>query len=86
MWCAGGFVFMYWIRKYRHDWWLKYNYVTSAALDSGVAIAGIVIFGVSMGTITDDMPYGWSPTWWGNDQDYQDHCPLAGLNSTAMPA
>jgi OPT family oligopeptide transporter len=21
MWCAGGFVFMYWIRKYRHDWW-----------------------------------------------------------------
>lgn len=85
MWCAGGFIFMYWIRKYRHDWWLKYNYVTSAALDSGVAIAGIVIFGVSMGTITDDLPYGWSPTWWGNDQDYQDHCPLAGLNSTAMP-
>ncbi|KAI9288585.1 OPT oligopeptide transporter protein-domain-containing protein [Umbelopsis sp. AD052] len=85
MWCACGFVFMYWIRKYRHEWWTKYNYVTSAALDSGVAIAGIVIFGVQMGTANSDQPYGWSPTWWGNDPDYVDHCPLAGLNMTNTP-
>jgi hypothetical protein len=85
MWCAGGFVFMYWIRKYRHNWWLKYNYVTSAALDSGVAISAIVIFGVSMGTATTDNPYGWTPNWWGYDGDYVDHCPYAGLNMTQTP-
>ncbi|KAJ2956814.1 hypothetical protein NQZ79_g7394 [Umbelopsis isabellina] len=85
MWCAGGFVFMYWIRKYRHEWWLKYNYVTSAALDSGVAIAGIVIFGVSMGTSNDENPYGWTPNWWGYDADSVDHCPYAGLNMTETP-
>jgi predicted permease len=35
MWCAVGFIFMFWLRRYRHDWWVKYNYITSAAFDSG---------------------------------------------------
>ena len=40
MWFATGFVFMWYVHKYHRDWWVKYNYITSAAFDSGVAIAG----------------------------------------------
>ncbi|CAO3658089.1 unnamed protein product [Umbelopsis ramanniana] len=79
MWCAGGFVFMYWIRKYRHEWWTKYNYVTSAALDSGVAIAGVIIFGVTSGS-------DWFPDWWGYGGvgGAFDNCPLGGANYSGI--
>ncbi|KAI8394141.1 OPT family small oligopeptide transporter [Radiomyces spectabilis] len=80
MWCLGGFISMYYIRKYHHAWWLKYNYVTSAAFDSGVAIATLVIFGVITGS-------GYVPDWWGNGGRYgdfatPDNCPLAAANAT----
>ena len=40
-------------------WWAKYNYVLSAALDSGVAVAAIVIFfALTFPGITFN--------WWGN--------------------
>lgn len=35
-WFAVGFVFQYLIRKRNFAWWSKFNYVTSAALDSGM--------------------------------------------------
>lgn len=34
-WFATGFVFQYLVRKRNFAWWSKFNYVTSAALDSG---------------------------------------------------
>lgn len=34
-WFAVGFVFQYLIRKRNFAWWSKFNYVASAALDSG---------------------------------------------------
>lgn len=43
-WTLVGFVFQYWIRRRHFRWWSSYNYVLSAALDSGVALATIVIF------------------------------------------
>ncbi|CAO3631316.1 unnamed protein product [Cunninghamella echinulata] len=58
-WCAVGFIFMFWLRRYRHEWWRKYNYVTSAAFDCGVAICTLIIFGVNMGS-------GYTPDWFGN--------------------
>ncbi|KAG1119520.1 hypothetical protein G6F42_012957 [Rhizopus arrhizus] len=71
MWCATGFVFMFWLRKYRHNWWIKYNYLTSAAFDSGCAIAALIIWGVVQGS-------GYTPDWWGNGgSDSFDHCPLS---------
>ncbi|KAF7730425.1 hypothetical protein EC973_002232 [Apophysomyces ossiformis] len=78
MWCIAGFVFMYYIRKHHHEWWVKYNYVTSAAFDSGVAIATLVIFGVISGS-------GYQPDWWGNGSGSEtlDHCDLAGTNTTS---
>lgn len=82
-WCAAGFVFMFWIRRYRHEWWVKYNYVTSAAFDSGVAIATLVIFGVVTGS-------GYTPNWWGNGgfdiNATPDNCPLAGANASNVCA
>lgn len=34
-WFVVGFVFQYLVRKRNFAWWSKFNYVTSAALDSG---------------------------------------------------
>lgn len=37
-WFATGFVFQYLVRKRNFAWWSKFNYITSAALDSGEPI------------------------------------------------
>ncbi|KAI1300528.1 hypothetical protein EDD11_006157 [Mortierella claussenii] len=56
-----GFVFMFLLRRYRFRWWSRYNYLTNAALDTGVALSALVIyFAVQQGTGLK-MPY-----WWGN--------------------
>jgi OPT family small oligopeptide transporter len=55
-----SFIFNRYIKnKYTH-WWAKYNYVLSAALDSGVAVSAIIIF------FTVIFP-GASLSWWGNN-------------------
>ncbi|CAM0135682.1 hypothetical protein VKS41_005340 [Umbelopsis sp. WA50703] len=79
MWCLFGFIFMYWIRRYRNEWWTKYNYVTSAGLDSGVGIAGVLIFAVQTGT-------NWQAEWWGNGGigGTIDNCPLGGANYSGI--
>lgn len=60
-WAFTGFVFQYVVRRYRFRWWMRYNYILSAALDSGVAIGSIVIF------FTLFMPKGGiNLEWWGN--------------------
>ncbi|KAH7096542.1 OPT oligopeptide transporter protein-domain-containing protein, partial [Auriculariales sp. MPI-PUGE-AT-0066] len=43
-WTIVGFIFQYVIRRRHFAWWAKYNYVLSAALDAGVAVAVIIIF------------------------------------------
>ncbi|KAF8707703.1 oligopeptide transporter, partial [Rhizoctonia solani] len=43
-WVMVGFIFQYWIRRRHFGWWSRYNYILSAALDSGVAVATILIF------------------------------------------
>lgn len=42
-------------------WWTKYNYVLAAALDTGLAVSGIVIFFAV--TYGPDVQF---PDWWGN--------------------
>ncbi|EAU81526.2 hypothetical protein CC1G_10984 [Coprinopsis cinerea okayama7 len=59
-WALVGFIFNYVIRKYHFRWWMRYNYILSAALDAGVAFAMIVIF------FTLSMPKGGIElNWWG---------------------
>jgi OPT family small oligopeptide transporter len=60
-WFAVGFVFQYWIRRRNFAWWSKFNYITSAALDSGTVLSLIFIF------FTLQFPKGGiNVNWWGN--------------------
>nr|XP_019012500.1 OPT family small oligopeptide transporter [Kwoniella pini CBS 10737]OCF51281.1 OPT family small oligopeptide transporter [Kwoniella pini CBS 10737] len=66
MWWPGaiiGFASQYWARKYRPRWFIKYNYLLSAALDGGTQviyfILNFAIFGAASASVT--FPY-----WWGN--------------------
>ncbi|TFK30379.1 OPT-domain-containing protein [Coprinopsis marcescibilis] len=60
-WAATGFIFNYLIRRMHFRWWMRYNYILSAALDSGVGIAMIVIF------FALQFPSGHVQlNWWGN--------------------
>ncbi|KAI8869385.1 oligopeptide transporter 7-like protein [Ramicandelaber brevisporus] len=43
-WFVVGFFFNYFLKRYRSMWWEKYAFATSAGLDSGTAIAGIILF------------------------------------------
>ncbi|KAI0027591.1 OPT oligopeptide transporter protein-domain-containing protein, partial [Vararia minispora EC-137] len=60
-WFAVGFLFQYVVRKRHFAWWSKFNYITSAALDTGTVIALILIF------FTLQFPRGGlAINWWGN--------------------
>lgn len=54
-----GYVFNFLIKKRWRSWWTKYNYILSAGLDSGVAIASVIIF------LCVTYP-GAKLEWWGN--------------------
>ncbi|KAG0046037.1 hypothetical protein BGZ83_008764, partial [Gryganskiella cystojenkinii] len=59
------FVFQFYIARYHKNWWRKYIFILSAALDTGAAFTGLVIFlflgaGISPKIKVD------VPSWWGN--------------------
>nr|GAT56178.1 predicted protein [Mycena chlorophos] len=62
-WFAVGAFFQYFIRKRNFPWWSKFNYVTSAALDSGTVLSLMLIF------FTLQFPKNGaiSVNWWGNE-------------------
>lgn len=52
--------FMYYLKRYKTEWWEKYNYVLTAALFGGVATSGLIIFFA--------VQYNPKPVnWWGNN-------------------
>ncbi|CAM1505395.1 Fc.00g110320.m01.CDS01 [Cosmosporella sp. VM-42] len=59
-WGIVGFVFQFWIKKRHFKWWTRLNFLTSSALDLGLALATLVIFFAF--TLHDVDP----PSWWGN--------------------
>ncbi|XP_047160979.1 oligopeptide transporter 4-like [Vigna umbellata] len=65
-WILIGTIFNFFIFRYRKKWWQRYNYVLSAALDSGVAFMTVLLY-FSLGMENKSL------NWWGNDE----HCPLA---------
>jgi hypothetical protein len=60
MWGSVGFLFNRVLRSRVRGWWMTYNYVLSAALDSGLAIATVLIF-ISLQLWSKDMP-SWAGT------------------------
>ncbi|KAI0087604.1 OPT oligopeptide transporter [Irpex rosettiformis] len=65
-WCVTGFIFNYVIRRRHFAWWTKYNYVLSAALDSGVAVSSIIIFFCLQYPQNGMIGATTIQTWWGN--------------------
>ncbi|KAL5343556.1 OPT oligopeptide transporter protein-domain-containing protein [Aspergillus crustosus] len=59
-WWVVNVIFNGLIKRKRPAWWSKYNYVLSAALDSGVAVSTVIIFFCIM------LPAG-PLKWWGNE-------------------
>ncbi|XP_074591008.1 oligopeptide transporter 5-like [Curcuma longa] len=68
-WFIVGFVFNYWVFKHHKQWWGRYAYVLSAALDAGTSFMGVVAF-FALGNYSI-----YSVNWWGGVAD--DYCPLA---------
>ncbi|KAJ7102653.1 OPT oligopeptide transporter protein-domain-containing protein [Mycena crocata] len=61
-WGLTGFIFNFVIRRRHFRWWMRYNYILSAALDAGVALCLIIMFFA--------VQYPKNSTylsWWGND-------------------
>ncbi|KAK9942891.1 hypothetical protein M0R45_008534 [Rubus argutus] len=67
-WIIVGTIFNFFVFRYRKQWWQRYNYVLSAALDAGVAFMAVLIY-LSVGIENTSF------TWWGTNGE---HCDLAG--------
>ncbi|CAG8926891.1 unnamed protein product [Penicillium salamii] len=59
-WALVNYIFNHFIKRHYFAWWTKYNYVLAAALDTGLALIGIVIF------FCISYPGAHFPKWWGN--------------------
>jgi len=60
-WVVVGFIFNYYICHFHFRWWMRYNYILSAALDAGVALSAVLIF------FSVQYPKGgFKIEWWGN--------------------
>ncbi|KAG9327773.1 hypothetical protein KVV02_000219 [Mortierella alpina] len=87
-------LFQYYIYKYHKVWWTKYTFILSAALDTGAAFTGLILFlflgrGISPNVGVD------IPSWWANhyvddNSNYPnapyrgiDRCGAAGKNWTS---
>lgn len=65
-WAIVGFIFQYVIRRRHFSWWTKYNYVLSAAMDSGLAISIILIFFCLQYPKNGTIALNTIQSWWGN--------------------
>jgi len=59
-WAISGLIFNKYIRDKWHGWWSTYNYLTAAAIDSGLIVSTVVIF------FAITFPNVAIPNWWGN--------------------
>lgn len=59
-WGIVGYIFQHVIRKRHFGWWARLNYLTSSALDLGLALSTLFIFfAFTLNGIE-------APVWWGN--------------------
>ncbi|KAJ5194881.1 uncharacterized protein N7498_008319 [Penicillium cinerascens] len=77
-WALVNFVFNFWIKRRFFAWWTKYNYILAAALDTGLALSGIVIF------FCISYPGATFPNWWGNTV-YLNTADAQGVPYKAIP-
>lgn len=78
-WALVNFIFNHILRRRFFAWWTKYNYILAAALDTGLALSGIVIF------FCISYPGAVFPAWWGNTV-YLNTADAQGVAYKPMPA
>lgn len=61
---ALGFFSQFYIRKYKTDWFLHYNYIVSAGMDGGAAVIGFILTFTVFGAGGLSVPF---PPWFGNN-------------------
>ncbi|KAI9177031.1 hypothetical protein LWI28_010213 [Acer negundo] len=66
-WIIVGTFFNFFIFRYKKQWWQRYNYILSAALDAGVAFMAVLLY-FSVGMEEKGLD------WWGTAGE---HCDLA---------
>ncbi|CAL1696243.1 unnamed protein product [Somion occarium] len=60
-WIMVAAIFQWFMRRYHFRWWMRYNYILSAALDAGTILSAIIIFFFLY------LPKGGIEfNWWGN--------------------
>ncbi|XP_019152874.1 PREDICTED: oligopeptide transporter 4-like [Ipomoea nil] len=67
-WILVGTIFNFFVFRYRKEWWQRYNYVLSAALDAGVAFMAVFLY-FTVGLENKNV------SWWGTTNS--EHCDLA---------
>ncbi|KAL3456041.1 OPT oligopeptide transporter protein-domain-containing protein [Aspergillus heterothallicus] len=77
-WVVVAVVFGWVIRRRQGAWWAKYNFVLSAALDSSVGVAGVVIFLAVYFTGAAANLKWWGTEVYKNTCDWEG-CPYLGL-------
>jgi hypothetical protein len=61
---AFGFFSQFYLRKYRPNWFIKYNYILSAGLDGGASIINFLLTFTVFGGGGLVIPF---PKYWGNN-------------------
>jgi len=67
-WFIVGFIFQRIIRRNNFRWWSKFNYITSAAVDSGTIISVVLIF-LSLQINGQSQLDWWGNKWFANTLD-----------------
>ncbi|OMO57514.1 Oligopeptide transporter OPT superfamily [Corchorus olitorius] len=70
-WILVGTIFNFFVFRYRKQWWMRYNYILSAALDAGVAFMTVLLY-FALDLENRHLH------WWGSDPDIvPEHCDFA---------
>ncbi|XP_027112756.1 oligopeptide transporter 4 [Coffea arabica] len=80
-WIIVGTIFNFFVFRYRKQWWQRYNYILSAALDAGVAFMAVLLY-FTVGMENREV------TWWGTKGEQCDlaTCPTAkGITVDGCP-
>lgn len=83
---AVGFFCQFYLRKYRPNWFIKYNYVLSAAMDGGTQVLVFILTFAVLGGAGKAVEF---PEYWGNNKRGNlDYClkDMAGVKTAAMEA
>jgi hypothetical protein len=79
-WGIVGFIFQKVIRERYFGWWSRLNYLTSSALDLGLALSTLFIFfAFTLNNVN-------APEWWGNVQIYNTMDVQDSAIRTVLPA